>query len=93
MRIDIKFIDECKNRAFGTTEVVNNKTILIKISRKKNVTKAEFFITMLHELLHSWMFILKANGIKMSETREHKWIYLVQNEIVHALSKVRKTYG
>lgn len=90
MNIKIHFVDCCRNDAYGTTEVLNDKTILVTISRAKNNTHAEFFVTMLHELLHVWMFILKANGITMSTRREHKWIYLVQNSIVEALGKVKR---
>lgn len=90
MLIKIKFVDDCRNKAYGTTEVIDNNTILIEISRTKNVKHGEFFVTMLHELLHAWMFILKANGIHMSKGREHKWIYIVQNSIVEALGKLKR---
>lgn len=89
MVVKIHFVDECKNKAFGTTEVLNENTILVQISRSKNKKMSEFFITMLHELLHVWMFILKANGITMSARREHKWIYLVQNSIVKAFERIQ----
>jgi Zn-dependent peptidase ImmA (M78 family) len=90
MLIKIKFVDDCRNKAYGTTEIIDKNTILIVISRNKNRNRSEFFVTMLHELLHAWMFVLKANGIHMSQTKEHKWIYLVQNSIVEALGKIKR---
>ncbi len=90
MKINIRFIDKCPKNVYGTTEILNNKTILINISRLKNQNKSEFFVTMLHELLHAWMFILKANDIHMSPRTEHKWIYLVQNSVVRALNKIKR---
>jgi len=90
MNIKIRFVEKCKRGVYGTTEIVDKNNLLILISRKKNNIKQEFFVTMLHELLHAWMFILKSNGIKMKAADEHKWIYLVQNEVVKALNEVFK---
>lgn len=90
MNIRIKFVDECQNGAYGNTQVVDDKTILIQISREKNKKHVEFFVTVFHELLHAWMLILKGNGIKISRGREHKFIYAVQDHIVGELALLIK---
>ncbi len=88
MNIKIKLIKECANGEYGTCEIQNKKTISIEISKKKNTDKYQFFISLLHELLHAWMFIMKANGIEIGIRKEHKWIYSVQAVVIEALKLI-----
>lgn len=90
MNIKIKFVEQCPNGEYGLCEVINNNNILIQISRIKNREMSEFFVTLLHEILHAWMFILKANKIRMPIRKEHTWIYRVQAVILTALKDVIK---
>jgi len=90
MRINIKFIEECSKGEYGTCQITSRNNIDIKISRKLNKNRSEFFVTILHEMLHAWMFILKANGIKISVIKEHKWIYNVQYVVVKALEMISR---
>lgn len=89
MNIKIKLVETCPKNEYGTCEIVGNNSILIEISKKKNNDKRQFFVTLLHELMHAWCFIMKANGIKMSIRKEHKWIYSVQNVVFKALEFVK----
>ncbi len=90
MNIKIKLVDTCPNGEYGLCEVLNNNTVLIQISRSKNKEMHEFFVTLLHELLHAWMFILKANKVKIPIRKEHNWIYRVQAVILVAFKDMLK---
>ena len=90
MNIQIKLVKECSKGEYGTCEVTSVNSILIEISKKRNVNNLEYFCTLLHELLHAWIFIMKANGIKIGLIKEHKWIYNVQAVIFEALKLINK---
>ncbi len=90
MNIRIKFVNECPKGEYGLCEVVDNNSMLIQISRAKNKERHEFFVTLLHELLHAWMLVLKANKLKMSVRKEHTWIYRVQAVILTAFKDMLK---
>jgi len=90
MNIQIKLVKECSKGEYGTCQIINKNTILVEISESKNKDKYEFFVTVLHELIHAWVFIMKANGVKMSIKKEHKWIYSVQAVIIKALTFLKR---
>lgn len=57
---------------------------LITIARDKNGNLAEFGVTLLHELLHFWIQVLRVKGAEISEANEHRFIdklewYLYRN--------------
>ena len=90
MNIKIKLVKECSKKEYGTCEVVDSNNILIEVSKKKNSKMNQYFVTLLHELIHAWVFIMKANGIKMSDRKEHRWIYSVEAVIIKALEYLPK---
>ena len=90
MKININFVDECSKGEYGTCQITNRDTINIEISRALNQDQSQFFVTLLHELLHAWLFVMKANDIKISIGREHKWIYSVQAVVFEALKLLNK---
>ncbi len=88
MNIRVKMVSECSEGEYGTCQVVSDKTIQIEISEKRNTDVYQFCVTLLHELLHAWMFVMKANGLHIK--KEHKWIYSVQSVVFEALKLVHK---
>jgi len=92
MNINVKMVNECSKKEYGTCQVINKNKIQIEISKIKNKTSSEFFVTLLHELLHAWLFIMKANGVKIGIKKEHKWIYSVQSIIIEALKLINKEH-
>ena len=74
---------------FGLTTFETNGDSLIEISEKKNPTVDLFAITLLHEMLHVWLEILKRNGASIDLRKDHKFITAVENSICE-LSKLLK---
>jgi hypothetical protein len=66
---------------FGLTTFETNGDVLIEISEKKNPTIDLFAITLLHEMLHVWLEILKRNGATIDLRKDHKFIAAVENSI------------
>ncbi len=90
MNINIKLVPKCSKGEYGTCEVVSKNKIQIEISEAKNTDRNEYFVTLLHELLHAWIFVMKANGVELPIKREHKWIYSVQAVVIEALKYLDK---
>ncbi len=90
MVIKIKLVKDCYKGAYGTCQVVSKDTIEIEISKRLNTDKYQYFVTLLHEIIHAWVYIMKANGIHMSDRKEHDWIYSVQTVVIKALQYLKK---
>lgn len=89
MIIKIKLVKKCPRGEYGLCTVTGNNSITIEVSEQKNTTPTQFYVTLLHELLHSWLFIMKANGVKIAEKKEHRWIYSVQAVVFKALELLK----
>jgi hypothetical protein len=82
MLIDLKEVKACKNKAFGNFMIRGHDSILITISKKLNTTIAEYGATVLHELLHLWVTILRLKGFRATDDREHEFIDVVERAIL-----------
>ena len=74
---------------FGLSTFETNGDVLIEISEKKNPTIDLFSITLLHEMLHVWLELLKRNGATIDLRKDHKFIRAVEESIVK-LSRLLK---
>lgn len=73
----------------GLSTFETNGDMLIEISEKENPTIDLFAVTMLHELLHVWLEILKRNGAEIDLSKDHKFITAVELAVIN-LSKLLK---
>lgn len=85
MRLDIKKVNECKNKAYGNFMLRGHESALITISLKLNKTLDEYGATLLHEMLHAWTTLMRKEGFKVSDRREHKFIYAVEDSIIKTM--------
>jgi len=88
--IKVKTPSYCTSKnSFGETIFDPNKEVItINISTKKNKNQAEFYVTLLHELLHVWVAVMKANRAKVKH--EHKFIYRCEDAIIKELKRLSK---
>lgn len=82
MKLDIKKVRECKNKAYGNFMLRGHESALITISLKLNQTIDEYGATLLHEMLHAWTTLMRKEGFRLSDKREHKFIYAVEDVII-----------
>lgn len=54
----------------------------IAISRSAHKTVSEMGATLLHEMLHLWVFILQVYGYKVRLKTEHQWIKAIETTII-----------
>lgn len=86
MLVRILEVRACRNKASGNFLLRGRGSALITISQKLNVLVAEYGCTLLHELLHLWVTMLRLKGFRVSDMKEHRFIYAVEASI-YALAK------
>lgn len=82
MRIDIKEVKKCRNGAYGNFLLRGRQSALITVSLKENRVVAEYAATLLHELLHLWITLLRLKGFRTTNIKEHRFIYAVEKAII-----------
>lgn len=87
MLINLKDVKKCRNGAYGNFLLRGAGYALITVSMKLNTTIAEYAATVLHELLHLWMTVLRIKGFRVTNKKEHKFIYEAE---AHILKMARK---
>jgi len=89
MILEIKNVKKCKNRAMGNFVIVGNERAVITISLTANKTISEYSSTLLHEMLHAWVTLLRAQGIKATNYKEHHFIYAVEQKILKEIKRLK----
>ena len=96
MIVEIKTVPNITRKGYkkyssicGLTTIKSKDHVLIEIAEDKNKELSEFSITLLHELLHVWISIIKSNGAPINLRLGHKFIYAVELEVAK-LSKLLK---
>lgn len=87
MILEIKNVTKCRNGAYGNFLIRGRESALITLSLKLNPTLATWGSTLLHELLHLWVTLMRKNGFRVSDKKEHTFIYAVEKAV---LQKARK---
>lgn len=87
MRVHIKEVKKCRNGAFGNFMMRGAGNALITVSLKLNDTIAEYAATVLHELLHLWVTILRLKGFRVTNIKEHRFIYAAEKVIIEMAKK------
>jgi hypothetical protein len=90
MILEIKNVKECKNKAWGNFTILGKEKMLITISLKCNKYLADYASTILHEMLHAWVTILRVNGVRVTNLKEHRFIYAVERKILAELKFLRR---
>lgn len=90
MKLEIKNVKKCRNGAWGNFFVRGRHSALITVSLKHNVTLADWGSTLLHELLHLWTTLMRKNGLRVTNRREHRFINAVEQEIIKCMVKYMK---
>lgn len=90
MTIVIKNQKRLSDGSYGVTHFLSVNRIHIKMNLEKNETVAEYGCTLLHELLHAWLKILKLHGAKFDSRKEHKFIYATEAATLKLMKKFMK---
>lgn len=88
MILEIKKVKKCRNGAYGNFLMRPNNTALITISLKKNAMLAEYGATLLHEMLHCYMTLLRREGFRVTNRNEHKWIEACEVVVIDTMKKI-----
>ena len=80
----INLVDKLPKGDCGYCTVRNRRKnkYSIGISASAHRTVADFGSTLLHELLHLWVYVLSKYGYRVKLKYEHKFIYAVETVIV-----------
>ena len=87
MLVEIKEVKKCRNGAYGNFFLRGAKSSLITVSLKLNDTIAEYSATVLHELLHLWVTIIRIKGFRTTNVKEHRFIYAVEKVVIEMAKK------
>lgn len=87
MRVEIKEVRRCRNGAFGNMTFRGARSVLITVSLERNGTVAEYAATVFHELMHLWVTILRSKGFRVTNVREHRFIYAAEEFVLAAAKK------
>ena len=90
MMLEIKVVKDTKDKSYGNFRTLGKDRARIVISERRNKTFDLFAETLLHEMLHCYTTILRINGLKVTNAKEHKWIYDCEVAIANLMLK---TFG
>lgn len=62
----------------------------IAISKTAHKTLAQYGSTLLHELLHLWVYIMNTYGYKVRLALEHRWIRAVETVVIEFMGILRE---
>ncbi len=74
---------------FGLTTFKSKRTVEIQIADDLNDSVGQFAITLLHEFLHVWLSVLKANGAYIDSRKEHSYIRMVEDTVIRLSAMVQ----
>lgn len=85
MKINIKMVKSLDGK-YGQTSC-DGKTFLIELAKDKTEDNLqEFMLTLLHEFLHIWGAIAKANKADIDRRQEHRFIYAVERSVTRLVN-------
>lgn len=87
MILEICEVQKCRDGSFGTFALRGRDRARINISLKLNESLAEYGSTLLHEMLHAFTTLLRKKGFKVTDRKEHKFIYAVEADVVKQMKK------
>jgi len=90
MLIEIQNKKRLEGNCWGITKYLSKKRISVGISEARNKDIGEYSSTLLHELLHVWIEIIKAQGAVINSRKEHAFIYDVEAKIADAVKVLKR---
>ncbi len=84
--LEIRDVKQCNDGSYGYF-IKGKKKARISISLKRNESLAEYGSTLLHELLHAYLELLKQKGFKFTSKAEHKFIYAVEKVVLKQMKR------
>lgn len=90
MKLEIKNVKKCRNGAWGNFFIRGRDSTLITISLHRNTTLAEWGATLLHEMLHLWTTLMRKNGLRVTDRREHTFINATETAVLAVMVKYLK---
>lgn len=87
MKVTIKKVRRCKNSAFGNFMLRGGKSALITISLERNKMLYDYWMTLLHELLHLFFTLLRRERFKVTNKQEHQIIYDIEDALAKSCGK------
>lgn len=82
MLVRIVDVKQCRNKAAANFILRGHRRALITISLKQNVLLAEYAVSLLHELLHLWVTMLRLKRYQVTNRREHRFINAVEAVVI-----------
>jgi hypothetical protein len=93
MRIDIKLSKRTRLRnreCYGVTRFISDNRAIIYISESANKDIGTYALTLIHELLHVWLAMLKAVGSKIDLRKDHTFINSVEKAIIRLSKRLKR---
>lgn len=90
MKLEIRGVRKCRQDEFGYFKILGAQRAYIAISLEKNNTVNQYAETLLHELLHFYVALLKVEGFQVGQRREHKWIEACELTVVDQMKRYLK---
>lgn len=90
MNLEIKGVRKCRDDSYGYFKVLGTNRARIVISFAKNNSMHQYAETLLHELLHFYTALLQAEGFKVNQHKEHKWIEACEWTIIDEMKRHMK---
>jgi len=85
MWVEIIEVLKSKNGAMGNFYSAGRgkyKHFKVSISLHHNRTLADYSLTLLHELLHLWVLLLRLKGFRVRNMTEHRFINAVEDKLL-----------
>lgn len=87
MRLEIKGVRYCRQGEYGYFKILGSQRACIAISLKENTTLNQYAETLLHELLHFYIALLKVEGFNVGSRNEHKWIEACELMVIDQMKR------
>lgn len=90
MILQVNKVNKCRDNDCGNFRTVSKDIAIITISLSENKLLAEYGATLLHELLHFWMVMLRREGLKIADRTEHSFVYAAEGAVIKVMRKYFK---
>ncbi len=87
MKILIRHVKKLEG-SYGETRFPAPHRITVLINQQLNRRLASYASTLLHELLHVWIYVLGLKGFEVEDKVEHDFIYAAEREVLVQFRKI-----
>jgi antirestriction protein ArdC len=93
VNVRIVEVQRTRNGASGNFLTTGRNSARITISLALNRGMHEYAATLLHELLHLWVTMMRVKGLRVSNIREHRFIYAAEVVVAHLARRFMRRKG